>query len=146
MNWPSKNKSQNVVFQILLSALEEQKPELTLVKENLNTLMESVDERTPHSIELRDKVSEVNEKHEGLICALKTHKNNLEEDVAHASVFQKSLQDLEPWLLETTAFVSTQQPISTDPENVRKQLEEAQVWKCISCSLLTNKRERYINQ
>ena len=114
-------------LQALLSALEEQEPELNEVNDNLSLLMQQVDEKTPHAAQVKAEVSQADQKQKELIEKLNARKINLEEDVKHARVFQGSLADIEAWLPEAEERVSAQQPISTDPETVRKQLEEAQV-------------------
>ena len=114
-------------FQALLSVLKEQEPEMNEVNDNLSLLMQQVDEKTPHATQVRAEVSQADQKQKDLIEKLNARKANLEEDVKHARVFQGSLADLEAWLPEAEERVSAQQPISTDPETVRKQLEEAQV-------------------
>lgn len=111
----------------MLSVLEEQEPELNEVNDNLSLLMQQVDEKTPHAAQVKAEVSQADQKQKELIEKLNARKINLEEDVKHARVFQGSLADIEAWLPEAEERVSAQQPISTDPETVRKQLEEAQV-------------------
>ena len=111
----------------MLSVLEEQEPELNVVNDNLSLLMQQVDEKTPHAAQVKAEVSQADQKQKELIEKLNARKINLEEDVKHARVFQGSLADIEAWLPEAEERVSAQQPISTDPETVRKQLEEAQV-------------------
>lgn len=111
----------------MLSVLEEQEPELNEVNDNLSLLMEQVDEKTPHAAQVKAEVSQADQKQKELIEKLNARKIDLEEDVKHARVFQGSLADIEAWLPEAEERVSAQQPISTDPETVRKQLEEAQV-------------------
>ena len=111
----------------MLSVLEEQEPELNEVNDNLSLLMQQVDEKTPHAAKVKAEVSQADQKQKELIEKLNARKINLEEDVKHARVFQGSLADIEAWLPEAEERVSAQQPISTDPETVRKQLEEAQV-------------------
>ena len=111
----------------MLSVLEEQEPELNEVNDNLSLLMQQVDEKTPHAAQVKAEVSQADQKQKELIEKLNARKINLEEDVKHARVFQGSLADIEAWLPEAEELVSAQQPISTDPETVRKQLEEAQV-------------------
>lgn len=114
----------------MLSVLEEQEPELNEVNDNLSLLMQQVDEKTPHAAQVKAEVSQADQKQKELIEKLNARKINLEEDVKHARVFQGSLADIEAWLPEAEERVSAQQPISTDPETVRKQLEEAQVgWR-----------------
>ena len=111
----------------MLSVLEEQEPELNEVNDNLSLLMQQVDEKTPHAAQVKAEVSQADQQQKELIEKLNARKNDLEEDVKHARVFQGSLADIEAWLPEAEERVSAQQPISTDPETVRKQLEEAQV-------------------
>lgn len=111
----------------MLSVLEEQEPELNEVNDNLSLLMQQVDEKTPHAAQVKAEVSQADQKQKELIEKLNARKINLEEDVKHARVFQGSLADIEAWLPEAEERVSAQQPISTDPETVRKQLEGAQV-------------------
>lgn len=111
----------------MLSVLEEQEPELNEVNDNLSLLMQQVDEKTPHAAQVKAEVSQADQKQKELIEKLNARKINLEEDVKHARVFQGSLADIEAWLPEAEERVFAQQPISTDPETVRKQLEEAQV-------------------
>lgn len=111
----------------MLSVLEEQEPELNEVNDNLSLLMQQIDEKTPHAAQVKAEVSQADQKQKELIEKLNARKINLEEDVKHARVFQGSLADIEAWLPEAEERVSAQQPISTDPETVRKQLEEAQV-------------------
>ena len=120
----------------MLSVLKEQEPELNEVNENLSLLMEQVDEKTPHATQVRGEVSQADQKQKDLIEKLNARKVNLEEDVKHARVFQGSLADLEAWLPEAEERVSAQQPISTDPETVRKQLEDAQVGSNVNDLLL----------
>lgn len=119
-----------------MSVLKEQEPEMNEVNDNLSLLMQQVDEKTPHATQVREEVSQADQKQKDLIEKLNARKANLEEDVQHARVFQGSLADLEAWLPEAEERVSAQQPISTDPETVRKQLEEAQVGSNITDLLL----------
>ena len=114
-------------FQALLSVLKDQEPELSAVNDNLSTLMQQVDEKTPRATQVRAEVSQADQKNKDLIDKLNARKANVEEDVKHARVFQGSLAKLEAWLPEANERISAQQPISTDPETVRKQLQEAQV-------------------
>ena len=114
-------------FQALLSVLKGQEPELSEVNDNLSILMQRVDEKTPPASQVRAEVSQADQKNKDLIDKLNARKINLEEVMKHARVFQGSLAEIEVWLPEATERASAQQPISTDPETVRKQLEDAQV-------------------
>ena len=111
----------------MLSVLKGQEPELSEVNDNLSILMQQVDEKTPPATQVRADVSQADQKNKDLIDKLNARKANLEEDVKDARVFQESLAEIEAWLPEATERVSAQQPISTDPETVKKQLEEAEV-------------------
>lgn len=111
----------------MLSALREQEPELSAVNDNLSNLMQQVDEKTPPATQVKAEVSQTDQKNKELIDKLRARKANLEEDVESARVFQGSLAEIETWLPEANQTVSSQQPISTAPEALRNQLEEAQV-------------------
>lgn len=113
--------------QTLLSALTEQEPELSAVNDNLSNLMQQVDEKTPPATQVKAEVSQTDQKNKELIDKLRARKANLEEDVESARVFQGSLAEIEAWLPEANQTVSSQEPISTEPEALRNQLEEAQV-------------------
>ena len=115
------------LFQALISNLKDQGPKLGEVNDNLSNLMKKVDEKTPKATQVRTDVSQAEQKNKELIDKLNAYKINLEEDVRHARVFQDSLAEIEAWLPVAADYISAQQPISTDPEKVRKQLQEAQV-------------------
>ena len=115
--------------QALLSALEEQDAKLGSVDETLNILMQQVDNRTPSSTQLGNAVLVAKEKQKRLITELQLRKDIIQEDIAHASLFQESLKDLEGRLTNVAEQMSDQQPISTDPDTVGQQLENAKVSK-----------------
>ena len=124
--------------QALISNLKDQEPELGEVNDNLSNLMKKVDEKTPKATQVRTNVSQAEQKNKELIDKLNAYKMNLEEDVRHARVFQDSLAEIEAWLPLAADYISAQQPISTDSETVRKQLQEAQV--CLFLNIMLFKK------
>lgn len=124
--------------QALISNLKDQEPELGEVNDNLSNLMKKVDEKTPNATQVRTNVSQAEQKNKELIDKLNAYKINLEEDVRHARVFQDSLAEIEAWLPLAADYISAQQPISTDSETVRKQLQEAQV--CLFLNIMLFKK------
>lgn len=100
--------------------------------------MKKVDEKTPKATQVRTNVSQAEQKNKELIDKLNAYKINLEEDVRHARVFQDSLAEIEAWLPLAADYISAQQPISTDSETVRKQLQEAQV--CLFLNIMLFKK------
>ena len=122
-----KTNDISLCFQALLSVLNDQEPQLSAVNENLSVLLQQVDEKCQPATQFKAKVSQADQKNKDLIDKLNIRKANLEEDVETARVFQGSLAEVEAWLPEANKRVSSQQPIGTEPDALRKQLEEAQV-------------------
>ena len=89
--------------------------------------MEKVDEKTPEAQRVKHEVGDVEDKYADYLEKLKARKAKLEDDVTNAKEFQEALQELEAWLPEATENIAVLQPISTEPETVKKQLEELEV-------------------
>jgi len=89
--------------------------------------MDQVDDRAPDAIRVKNDVEDVNNRYDDVVAKLEDRKARLEDDVTNAKEFNSCVQDLEDWLPGIQERVAKQEPISTEPETVRSQLEEAQV-------------------
>lgn len=89
--------------------------------------MDQVDDKSPDAVRVKNDVNNVNHRYDDVIAKLEDRKVRLEDDVTNAKEFNESMQDLEDWLPGIQERVAMQEPISTEPETVRAQLEEAQV-------------------
>lgn len=116
-----------VSYQELLESLSEQDPGVKSLKDNVSSLMGQVDERSPDAVRVKQDVNEVGNRYDDVVAKLNDRKARLEEDIANAKEFNDALKDLNDWLPDIQERVAKQQPISTEPETVKSQLEEVQV-------------------
>ena len=111
----------------LLKALKENEPEVNEVNNAGQKLLSEVGEKSPAATHVKQEMQAVNQRYQDLLDALTNRKANLENDLVQANKFHDALHDLEERLPEVQEAVSAQEPISSDPEVVKQQLQQAEV-------------------
>ena len=84
----------------------------------------------PKSAEVPRVMQEVgteSQRYHDLIESLSNEKEQLEKETKQALKFQDALHALEEWLPKVEEAVAAQEPISSDPEVVKQQLQQAEV-------------------
>ena len=122
-----KGKGNLDKLQQLLLTLMEHKPEVCEVNSAGQELLSLMDERSPAAALVKQEMQSVNQRYQDLLNALTSRKARLENDLVQASKFHNALHDLEEWLPEVQETVSVQEPISSDPEVFKQQLQQAEV-------------------
>ncbi|KAJ7387741.1 hypothetical protein OS493_001084 [Desmophyllum pertusum] len=100
---------------------------------DVNDLMEAGDKLTsamdPKSAEaprVKQEVEAVYKRYNDLLESLDNEKDQLEKETEKALKFQDALRNLEEWLPRVEDAVAAQEPISSDPEVVKQQLQQAE--------------------
>ena len=90
-------------------------------------LMMSADSESPDVPSLRKEVAQLPEKYSDLKARLQEQEAALEKIARDASLFNKEMDELEAWVTDAAQSTAVQDPISTNPTVVNKQLEETEV-------------------
>lgn len=114
-------------LQDLLESLNDQQPGVQSLKDNVGSLMDQVDDKSQDAMRVKNDVRNVDNRYNDVFAKLEDRKAQLEDDVINAKEFNDCLSDLDSWLPDAQDRVAKQEPISTEPETVKAQLEEAQV-------------------
>mgnify|MGYP001793813857 CR=1 FL=1 len=107
--------------------MENQEPGIKSLDDRLESLLDKVDEKTPEAQMVKHEISDVGDKYKDYVDKLKERKSKLQDDISNAEEFQKAVQELESWLPVATENIASLQPISTEPDTVKKQLEDLEV-------------------
>ena len=122
-----KGKNQLDKVEDLLSALRAHEPDLNSLTDAGDKLTSALDPKSSELPRVKKEVDSVSKRYRDLLESLDHEKDQLEEETAKALKFQDALRKLEEWLPSVEEAVAAQQPISSDPEVVKQQLQRAEV-------------------
>lgn len=91
-----------------------------------NLLQRVPDDSDDHTV-VRGKVSELSSKYADLNDRLRAKEEQLEEEVNKVKEFNDMVNDLDNWLCDAKDKLAEVGPISTDPDVVKKQIEQIKV-------------------
>ena len=111
----------------MLQTLKEHEPEVKAVESSGEKAMSEFSDKSPAAALLNQEVQAVEQRYRDALDALTNRKAQLENDVVQAEKFNDALSSLEESLPGLQEAVSAQEPISSDPEVVKEQLEQTEV-------------------
>lgn len=115
--------------------------DLDKVNQSSETLLQRVPEDSGDHNVVRVKVSELSSKYADLHDKLRAKEEQLEEEVNKVKEFNDKVKELDDWLDGAKEKLAGVGPISTDPEAVKKQLEEIEV--SVLYSVISEFRQGY---
>lgn len=130
-----KGKEQLKTIEDLLSALIAHEPDVNDLTDAGDKLASSMDPKSAEVPHVKQEVEGVSKRYHDLLESLRNEKGELEKETEKALKFQDALRKLEEWLPSVEDAVAAQEPISSDPEVVKQQLQQAEVSFC-SCYLI----------
>ena len=122
-----KGKDQLKAVEDLLSSLRAAEPDVNDLKEAADKLTSAMDPKSPEAPRVNQEVDAVTRRYNQLLENLNNEKDQLEKETEKALKFQDALHNLEEWLPSVEEAVAAQEPISSDPEVVKQQLQQAEV-------------------
>jgi chromosome segregation ATPase len=108
-------------------SLGEKQADLNKVNQSSETLLQRVHEDSGDHVVIVDKVSELSSKYADLQDKLRVREEQLATEVGKANEFNDKVKELDDWLDGAKDQLANVGPISTDPEAVKKQLEDIEV-------------------
>lgn len=122
-----KGKDQLKTVEDLLSALRAREPDVNDLINAGDKLASAMDSRSPEVPRVKQEVEGVSKRYHDLLENLGSERDKLERETEKALKFQDALHSLEEWLPRVEEAVAAQEPISSDPEVVKHQLQQAEV-------------------
>lgn len=122
-----KGKDQLKAVEDLLSSLRAAEPDVNDLKEAGDKLTSAMDPKSADVPRVNQEVDAVTRRYNDLLENLNNEKDQLEKETEKALKFQDALHNLEEWLPRVEEAVAAQEPISSDPEVVKQQLQQAEV-------------------
>lgn len=122
-----KGKAQLKTVEDLLSALKAHEPDVNDVMTAGDKLTSAMDPKSAEVPRVKQEVEAVSKRYHDLLDSLNNEKEQLEKETERALKFQDALRNLEEWLPRVEEAVAAQEPISSDPEVVKQQLQQAEV-------------------
>lgn len=122
-----KGKDQLKAVEDLLSSLRIAEPDVNDLKEAGDKLTSAMDPKSAEVPRVNQEVDSVTKRYNHLLENLNNEKDQLEKETEKALKFQDALHNLEEWLPRVEEAVAAQEPISSDPEVVKQQLQQAEV-------------------
>lgn len=110
----------------LLSNINTQAPLLNDVEDNAQQLLELLEKDSADVVIIEERVSNMFLRFEAVQNELETRKNKLESHLEHLVRFCKCDNDLNKWFVAMAKVIEHLDPISTEPEVVRKQLADVE--------------------
>jgi hypothetical protein len=132
IEWSLLNCLNNVlkitlIFQVLMSALENAKDDLDTVNSTGRDLVCDSDSQVLNVSYIQDDMAALNERFNAVRAGLEREKKELDTVITNVEEFQGALNQFESWLPEAMAAVQRFEPISSEPEEIKKQLKEVEV-------------------
>lgn len=122
-----KGKDQLKTVEDLLSALRAREPDVNDLINAGDKLASAMDSRSPEVPRVKQEVEGVSKRYHDLLENLGSERDKLEKETEKALKFQDALHSLEEWLPRVEEAVAAQEPISSDPEVVKHQLQQSEV-------------------
>ena len=122
-----KGKDQLRAVEDLLSSLRAAEPDVNDLKESGDKLTSAMDPKSADVPRVNQEVDAVSRRYNDLLENLNNEKDQLEKETEKALKFQDALHNLEEWLPRIEEAAASQEPISSDPEVVKQQLQQAEV-------------------
>lgn len=122
-----KGKDQLRAVEDLLSSLRAAEPDVNDLKESGDKLTSAMDPKSADVPRVNQEVDAVSRRCNDLLENLNNEKDQLEKETEKALKFQDALHNLEEWLPRIEEAAASQEPISSDPEVVKQQLQQAEV-------------------
>lgn len=130
-----KGKAQLNKIEDLLSTLSAHEADLNNLVNAGEKLTSALDPKSSEVPRVKKELDSVLKRYHELLENLNKEKDQLEKETTKALKFQDALHSLEEWLPSVEEAVAAQEPISSDPEVVKNQLERAEVTivKILNC-------------
>ena len=122
-----KGKGQLKAVEDLLSSLRAAEPDIKDLKEAGDKLTSAMDPKSAEVPRVNQEVEAVARRYNQLLENLSNEKDQLEKETEKALKFQDAVHNLEEWLPRVEEAMAAQEPISSDPEVVKQQLQQAEV-------------------
>lgn len=122
-----KGKAQLSKIEDLLSTLSAHEADLNNLVNAGEKLISALDPKSAEVPRVKKEMDSVLKRYHELLENLNKEKDQLEKETTKALKFQDVLHNLEEWLPNVEEAVAAQEPISSDPEVVKNQLQRAEV-------------------
>lgn len=123
----AKCKEQIKTVEDLLSSLIAHETDVDEVLNAGGKLASTLDPKSAEVPRVKQEVDTLSKRYQDLLESLNQEKQQLERGTEKALGFQDALRTLEEWLPRVEEAVAAQEPISSDSEVVKEQLQHAEV-------------------
>lgn len=96
-------------------------------------MVNDADTQVVNASPIVDELAALNDRFEAVRAELEREETKLEDVIDNVETFQGALNQFESWLPEAMSAVQSFTPISSDPEEVKRQLKEVEVCDMIFC-------------
>lgn len=119
-------KEELMLVDELLSTITAQAPVLNEVDENAKQLIDLLDKDSSDAVIIEERVANMFVRFEAVQTELETRKNKLESHLDHLVRFCQCDNDLNKWFVAMEKVIQHLDPISTEPQIVKKQLVDVE--------------------
>ncbi|KAI8481243.1 hypothetical protein Bbelb_410460 [Branchiostoma belcheri] len=120
-----KNQQQQV--EVILSEFESHKPQLDQLNQSGQAILDSMDADAAKASPIGQQMAAVNQKGEELTGQLKGREGKIAGSMEEGQKFSDATKELSDWLPEVTDKLNGQLPVSSQPDVVKEQMEEAKM-------------------
>eukprot|EP00058_Branchiostoma_floridae_P020781 XP_002606271.1 hypothetical protein BRAFLDRAFT_123698 [Branchiostoma floridae] len=120
-----KNQQQQV--EVILSEFESHKPQLDQLNQSGQAVLDSMDADAAKASPIGQQMAAVNQKWEELTGQLKGREDKIAASMEEGQKFSDATKELSDWLPEVTDKLNGQLPVSSQPDVVKEQMEQAKV-------------------
>lgn len=120
-----------VIFSILkqdaMKDMEDSDQRVRLIRRSSQQLLRVIDIQTEPGVEVQTEVAKVTQKQRSLTSSLRKKHSKLRKGLECYKQFTDMIEDLQKWIPEAREKVDAELPVSTEPEEIKAQLEELKV-------------------
>ena len=117
-----------VFFQAMAEELNSALPSVEQINTHADDLLNDMHEESSERADVHEKTRVLPQRFAELSERIAQKQAKVQEDVQHGAAFRVAVKDLEEWLPQVNDRVEAQKLVSSDPDVVRAQLDDLQVW------------------
>lgn len=107
--------------------MEDHDKRVKIIRRSSQHLLRVIDIQTDPGIEVQTEVAKVTHKQRSLTSSLRKKHSKLRKGLECYKQYTEMIEDLQKWIPEAQEKVEAELPVSSEPELVKKQLQEFKV-------------------
>ena len=113
--------------QTAIRDMEESDKRVRLIRKSSQQLLRVINIQTEPGVEVQTEVAKVTHKHRSLSSSLKKKHSKISKDLQNYNKLMEITDELQKWIPEGREQVEAEPAVSSEPEDIKKQLEELAV-------------------